>query len=203
LEVAVILLRVPATLAYRELALQAVVTGCRAAGWPEHDVDGEPLEANVISAFAEAFNNIARHAYASGQAGDVTISVGWSHDELVIETTDTGRSFDLSGVPLPDFDALPESGMGVFIMRSLMDEVVDRPGPPNVLRLVKRRPATKRRPREVVQSGFRIKAVVSSDAASQEGASSAGAEGDVSSKAPRRHARGGSYSLVIGSSKRR
>ena len=34
-------------------------------------------------------------------------------------------------------DGLPESGMGLFIIRSFMDEVVYEPGSPNVLRIAK------------------------------------------------------------------
>jgi len=48
---------------------------------------------------------------------------------------DYGRSFDPLSVCLPDLDALPESGLGVYIMRSLMDEVTYQAGCPNVLKL--------------------------------------------------------------------
>ena len=51
---------------------------------------------------------------------------------------DYGRSFDPRTVPPPDLDALPESGMGAFIIQGLMDEIHYRPGHPNVLTLVKR-----------------------------------------------------------------
>ena len=41
----------------------------------------------------------------------------------------------------PDLDALPESGMGIYIIKSFMDEVTyrssDRPGAPNVLSMTK------------------------------------------------------------------
>lgn len=50
---------------------------------------------------------------------------------------DYGRSFDLLGTRIPDLDALPESGLGIFIMRSLMDEVTYQAGCPNVLSLSK------------------------------------------------------------------
>jgi serine/threonine-protein kinase RsbW len=53
--------------------------------------------------------------------------------------TDTGQSFDPDTIGPPELDELPEGGMGLFIMRSFMDEVDYHPGPPNVLRLKKRR----------------------------------------------------------------
>jgi serine/threonine-protein kinase RsbW len=133
----VILLRVPGTLEYRNLALRAVSEACRIA---QHDEwEGASLEAQTVSALGEAFNNIAIHSYANRPAGDVVIEISWSREEIVMQITDEGHSFDPAQVELPDLDALPEGGMGLFIIRSFMDEVEYQAGPPNVLRLVKRR----------------------------------------------------------------
>jgi serine/threonine-protein kinase RsbW len=50
---------------------------------------------------------------------------------------DEGQPFDPSGYQkLPD--SLPEGGMGLFIIRSFVDEVRYVGGPPNTLTLVKR-----------------------------------------------------------------
>jgi serine/threonine-protein kinase RsbW len=133
----VILLRVPGTLEYRNLALRAVSEACRIA---QHDEwEGASLEAQTVSALGEAFNNIAIHSYAGRPPGDVVIEISWTRDEIVMQITDEGQSFDPEQVELPDLDALPEGGMGLFIIRSFMDEVDYQAGPPNVLRLVKRR----------------------------------------------------------------
>ena len=51
---------------------------------------------------------------------------------------DYGNSFAFDDVPTPDLDALPESGLGIFIIKSFMDEVSYVAGAPNVLRMVKR-----------------------------------------------------------------
>ena len=141
----VIGLRVPGTLAYRHLAVRLVTTACRVALGVERadtsdasDVDDD-FTHEVVSAFGEAFNNIALHGYRDVTPGAIHIEVEWDEDRLVIVVLDTGRTFDLDSVSLPDLDAMQESGMGVFIMRSCMDEVDYRPGPPNVLRLVKLR----------------------------------------------------------------
>ncbi|MEP7121670.1 MAG: ATP-binding protein [Byssovorax sp.] len=132
-----ILLRVPGTLEYRNLALRAVSEACRIA---QHDEwEGASLEAQTVSALGEAFNNIAIHSYAGRPPGDVTVEISWTRDEIVMQITDEGLSFDPELVELPDLDALPEGGMGLFIIRSFMDEVDYQAGPPNVLRLVKRR----------------------------------------------------------------
>jgi serine/threonine-protein kinase RsbW len=133
----VILLRVPGTLEYRNLVLRAVSEACRIA---QHDEwEGASLEAQTVSALGEAFNNIAIHGYPDGPPGEVVVEIGWTHDEIVMKITDTGLSFDPEQVELPDLDALPEGGMGLFIIRSFMDAVDYQSGPPNVLRLVKNR----------------------------------------------------------------
>ena len=49
----------------------------------------------------------------------------------------TGNSFDLAMVPAPDLDTLPESGLGLYIIRSFMDDVKYLAGTPNVLSMTK------------------------------------------------------------------
>jgi serine/threonine-protein kinase RsbW len=55
---------------------------------------------------------------------------------------DTGSDFDPSREAMPDLSMLPESHMGLYIMRSFMDEVTYSAGKPptrpNVLTLTKR-----------------------------------------------------------------
>jgi serine/threonine-protein kinase RsbW len=99
----------------------------------------EDFEDQTISAFGEAFNNIAIHGYRTGPPGDVDIEIESNEDGIVIRMMDTGRSFDPATADIPPMDDLPESGMGLFIIKSFMDEVDYCPGTPNVLRLVKRR----------------------------------------------------------------
>jgi serine/threonine-protein kinase RsbW len=135
-------LRVPGTLAYRHLAIRLVSTACRAALAHDLTVEDDAFTHEVVSAFGEAFNNVALHGYRGVPAGNVRVEVEWDDEKLVVVVMDMGRTFDPSSVSPPDLDAMQEGGMGVFIMRTCMDEVVYEPGPPNVLRLVKlRRPS--------------------------------------------------------------
>ena len=99
----------------------------------------DEFEAEVVSAFGEAFNNIAVHGFQGMAPQPVQIEVDWDDEKLVITFVDNGHIFDPSMVAPPDLDSLPEHGMGLFIMRSCMDQVDYCPGPPNVLRLVKLR----------------------------------------------------------------
>lgn len=139
-------LRVPATLGYRHLALRMVRAACRMALGSDRTPSGmvSDFEVDVISAFGEAFNNIAVHGFRGLAPQPIQIDVNWNDEQLVITCVDLGRAFDLESVALPDLDDLPEHGMGLFLMRTCMDEVDYRPGPPNVLRLVKLRTSAPR-----------------------------------------------------------
>ncbi len=132
-------LRVPGVIAYRHLAIRLVSTACKMALESDRDGTDEGFEAEVISAFGEAFNNIAIHGYAGVAPGPVHIEVGWDEEKLVITSIDEGKVFDPEAVAQLDLEELHEHGMGLFIMKSCVDEVEYRAGPPNVLRLVKRR----------------------------------------------------------------
>jgi len=140
---------VPGSLGYRELVLRAVESSCKLARSAGEDVQeaghvslprAEPFEAEVVSAIGEAFNNIALHGYGGAATGRVDLEITPAPDQLTIVLRDTGKSFDPHAVPAPDLVHLPESGMGLYIIRSFMDLVEYTPGrdgAPNVLRLVK------------------------------------------------------------------
>lgn len=114
---------VPCDLRYRN-AVGALIQGI-CLGLPAAAQD-PGLQHQVVSAFNEAFNNLAEHA-AAGDA-PVRIDVEISPAELAIELRDRGTPFDYGEVGTPDLDSLPESGLGIFIMRSFMHEVRYTPG---------------------------------------------------------------------------
>lgn len=62
-----------------------------------------------------------------------------SVDYIEIEIRESGASFDIAQVTSPDLQSLPEGGMGLFIVRSFVDELWYEPGPTNVWSLVKYR----------------------------------------------------------------
>lgn len=147
----VIGLRVPGAITYRHLAIRLVSTACKMALDDQVASDAQgtqgtqtarfdrDFEPEVVSAVGEAFNNIAVHGFRDLEPGPVQIEVDWDDEKLAITMIDSGRTYDPSTVVAPDLAALPESGMGLFIMTSCMDVVDYRAGPPNVLRLVKNR----------------------------------------------------------------
>jgi serine/threonine-protein kinase RsbW len=146
--VRVIHLRIPGSLRYRDLAVRVVGAACKLVG--SSDTDSGPLRINndfahqLISAFSEAFNNVALHSYRGRTPGEVEIEVEAGQAHITVRIRDWGRSFAMDDVPLPDLDSMPESGLGIFIIRSFMDEVVYRAGTPNVLSMTKNLDPTSR-----------------------------------------------------------
>ncbi len=96
----------------------------------------------VHSAFIEAFNNVALHGISQRSEQRETLQVDLAHQggKLVIQMRDRGKSFDFEGVEDPDLSGLPESGIGIFIIKRFMTQVEYSPGQDggdNVLRMVK------------------------------------------------------------------
>lgn len=114
------------------------VTKEQEASHPAHDAS---FDDKIVSAVGEAFNNIALHGYSKSSPGRVDIELEVEGDALTIRLFDTGRGFDPLSEPKPDLASLPESHMGLYIVREFMDEVSYRRGVaplPNVLTLTKR-----------------------------------------------------------------
>jgi serine/threonine-protein kinase RsbW len=93
----------------------------------------------------EAASNIIEHAYADSPSGTIEITCGMQGDSLTIILHDHGKSFDPSSVAPPNLKAsLSErqiGGLGIYLMRKLMDEVhyESKPGGGNLLTLIKRK----------------------------------------------------------------
>jgi anti-sigma regulatory factor (Ser/Thr protein kinase) len=80
----------------------------------------------VQTAVDEACTNIIQHAY-SGKGGIIAISCQLQDNDIVITITDRGMPFDPGSVPPPDLEAdlnhRRVGGLGMYLMRKLMDEV--------------------------------------------------------------------------------
>ena len=111
----------------------------RAGGFSDKDVY------NIQLATDEAASNIIEHAYEKQPEGVLELSCGMKDDTITIVLVDRGESFDPSAIPLPDLKAdLTDrkiGGLGIFLMRKLMDEVHYEPKPDNsnVLTMIKRK----------------------------------------------------------------
>ena len=91
----------------------------------------------------ELFTNVVAHGYASdAAAGTVAVALGWRDGRLIIDFSDDGRPFDPLALAAPDLDKTgeerPIGGLGVHIVRSLVDEArYRRSGRRNRLRLIR------------------------------------------------------------------
>jgi serine/threonine-protein kinase RsbW len=99
----------------------------------------------VQLAVDEACSNIIEHA-CEGECGEeIEITCTASDDQLTVMIRDHGEPFDPDNVPMPDLDAdledRPVGGLGIFLMKRLMDEIRYEVlgGAGNVLTLVKNR----------------------------------------------------------------
>ena len=107
--------------------------------------EGEPegFRYQVVSAFNEAFNNLARHGGEKLRNEDIMVVINVSEKQIVIELHDSGKGFKFPSKmeqDNPEPGELRESGMGLFIMRSFMSELkyqTDEKDGVNILRMVR------------------------------------------------------------------
>ena len=139
---ATVCVEAPGDISYRNVILRAVAAACKAAfaGVCGREAPVDEFMNHVLSAVGEAFNNIAFHCYRDRSSDIARVRMTMDSTAVHLRIEDYGRSFDPLSTCLPDLDALPESGLGIYIMRSLMDEVTYQAGCPNVLNLSKNIP---------------------------------------------------------------
>ncbi len=91
---------------------------------------------NISLAVSEALTNAIRHCRTGKQ---VILEFSWDAQQVVITVADQCSDFNLENIAAPDFEHAAEGGYGIYIIRSLMDEVCieNIPGGKH-LRMVKR-----------------------------------------------------------------
>lgn len=102
-----------------------------------------PIRRSLNVALDELLQNTIAHGFAGRQAGVVTIVVELGTDRLTVTLTDDGRPFNPLGTAAPDtassVEARPIGGLGIHLVRQLMDEVrYQRRADRNVVTLIKR-----------------------------------------------------------------
>jgi len=96
----------------------------------------------------EACTNIIEHAYGGEGKGDIDLSVEITDQEFIVILHDQGSPFDPAKVPIPyhnvPLEELKPRGVGLFLIRKMMDEVQFEFSPDrgNILTLRKHRPGT-------------------------------------------------------------
>lgn len=93
-------------------------------------------------ALDEAVTNVVLYAYPKGVKGEVTVDARREGDLLEVVLTDSGTPFDPTAQADPDLtlsaDERPIGGLGIFLVRQMMDEVCyERKDGKNILVLKK------------------------------------------------------------------
>ncbi len=103
------------------------------------------LEFQVKLVFEEIGINIVNHGHGDDGPHEVEIQIVSDMDTITVEITDDARAFNpLTDTPPPDINASledrPVGGLGIHLVRTLMDEVhYRRESGKNLLTLIKRR----------------------------------------------------------------
>ncbi len=129
----------PARFDFLDEIREFVADVARANSFTDKDIYSLQLAAD------EAASNIIEHAYEGVTNATFDVTCAMQSDALVITMRDTGKPFDVSKVKQPDLKAdLSErqiGGLGVYLIRKLMDEVHyesnSRTG--NLLTMIKRK----------------------------------------------------------------
>jgi serine/threonine-protein kinase RsbW len=128
----------PANFEFLDEIRELVAKVAREGGFTEKEIYSLQLAADEAS-------NIIEHAYEGVLNAEIDMTCDVYDDNLIITMRDTGMPFDLSNVKQPNIKAdLFErqiGGLGVYLMRKLMDEVryESNPRTGNLLTMSKRR----------------------------------------------------------------
>lgn len=81
----------------------------------------------IALAVDEACTNVIKHAYKNSPDGDIFVKIRVAEKKFTVTITDEGKNFDPAGVPVPDIQKYYKQhkvgGLGIYLMKKLMDEV--------------------------------------------------------------------------------
>jgi serine/threonine-protein kinase RsbW len=110
---------IPSSLDYLETVDRFVENKLRKEGWDKDQI------ADVAISLSEVVTNAIVHGNKSDPQKKVSVQVSLKPDEIMICVTDQGTGFNSSCIPnsIDKENLLKETGRGIFIVRSLMDNV--------------------------------------------------------------------------------
>ena len=89
-------------------------------------VNAEEKLFRVKLALEEALTNAMRHGNGLHHSRKVTVSISLKDNQIHLDIKDQGNGFNVKSVPDPTKDGYADTmpgGRGIFLMRTLMDEV--------------------------------------------------------------------------------
>jgi anti-sigma regulatory factor (Ser/Thr protein kinase) len=98
---------------------------------------------SITLAVGEAIGNVLKHAYQGCTDRRLTVSCSSSEQGVEVQILDNGQPFDPNTAPDLEPDEVRPGGRGLFLMRTIMDEVeYGRKNGLNVVRMKKLLPTT-------------------------------------------------------------
>lgn len=110
-------LRIPSDPAFLRLLRNTIASLCALAGFCRRD------SSKIVLAVDEACTNVIRHAYNSQTGKPIFITCEIQTENLVITIVDLGEPADLRSIKSRPLHDIRPGGLGVYIIRSVMDEV--------------------------------------------------------------------------------
>ncbi len=101
----------------------------------------QPLAEQLTLAVNEAAMNIIQHAYREAPTGEIILEIHNNGPELVFRLLDFATPVDRNALQSRDLDEIRPGGLGLHLIRTVMDKVEYLPPPPgvgNLLQLCKR-----------------------------------------------------------------
>jgi serine/threonine-protein kinase RsbW len=110
----------PADTRYLHLATSLCRVLCEVLRHEE--VDKRTIE-DLELCVSEACTNAILHGAGGDSVGRVSLRFQVGIDLVILQVGDQGKGFDIERIPHPDLENPPERGLGLYIIRSKMDEV--------------------------------------------------------------------------------
>jgi serine/threonine-protein kinase RsbW len=111
----VITIKLPSKAEYVSIARLAASVISNTVGFDIEEID------DIKVAVGEACNNAVLHGKSEDEVYEIAFKL--SDEKIHIEVKDNGIGFDEDKYEEPDLTQLKGNGLGIYIMKSLMDEV--------------------------------------------------------------------------------
>ena len=81
------------------------------------------VEERILVAVGEGCTNAIRHAYQEKTDRKIRVSLQDQKEKVIFRIRDYGRKIDLAKVKTPELPPKKGGGLGIYFMKTLMDEV--------------------------------------------------------------------------------
>ncbi len=92
----------------------------------------QPLTEQLTLAVNEAAMNIIQHAYRETATGEIILEIHNNGSELIFRLLDFAAPVDSNALRPRDLDEVRPGGLGLHLIRTVMDKVEYLPPPPGV-----------------------------------------------------------------------